>query len=115
MDNRILGLKADQLLHFNVLNSMMDSLLQKLDATWTEYTVLREDYRAAREETARLKAAVDTLMKKLDENRVISAPPSPETATSSIAMEEMTMQLSHIQNDIQDILETVRNPPGKRK
>jgi hypothetical protein len=30
-------------------------------------------------------------------------------------MEEMTMQLSVIQHDIQDILEVVRNPPGKRK
>jgi hypothetical protein len=29
-------------------------------------------------------------------------------------MEEMTTQLSHIQNDIQDILGAVHNPPGKR-
>jgi hypothetical protein len=30
-------------------------------------------------------------------------------------MEEMTMQLSIVQHDIQDVLEAVRNPPGKRK
>jgi hypothetical protein len=30
-------------------------------------------------------------------------------------MEEMMMQLSHIQHNIQDILEAVCNPPGKRK
>jgi hypothetical protein len=30
-------------------------------------------------------------------------------------MEEMTMQLTHVQHDIQDVLEAVRNPPGKRK
>jgi hypothetical protein len=30
-------------------------------------------------------------------------------------MEEMTMQLSHVQHNIQDILEAVRNSPGKRK
>jgi hypothetical protein len=30
-------------------------------------------------------------------------------------MEEMMMQLSHVQHDIQDVLEAVRNPPGKRK
>jgi hypothetical protein len=30
-------------------------------------------------------------------------------------MEEMTMQLSLIQNDIQDVLAAICNPPGKRK
>jgi hypothetical protein len=115
MDKRIVALKADQLLHFDALNSKMDDLLQKMDATWTENTALREAYRASREETAALKAAVDTLTKKLEENITTTAPPSPETATSSSAMEEMTMQLSHVQHDIQDVLDAVRNPPGKRK
>jgi hypothetical protein len=93
----------------------MDILLQKMDTTWTENTALREAYRASREETAALKAAVDTLTNKLDENITTTMPPSPATATSSSAMEEMTMQLSCIQHDIQDVLDTVRNPPGKRK
>jgi hemerythrin len=115
MDNRILGLKADQVQHFDALNSKMDTLLQKMDATWTENTALREAYYATREETAAHKAAVDTLMKKLDENIAITAPPSPETVTSSTTIEEMMMQVSHVQHDIQDVLDAIRNPPGKRK
>jgi hypothetical protein len=86
-----------------------------MDAAWTENTALCEAYCASREETAALKAAVDALMKKLEENTVISTPPSPDTMASSTTMEEMTMQLSHVQHDIQDILDAVRNPPGKRK
>jgi chromosome segregation ATPase len=100
---------------FAAIESKMDILLQKTDATWTENTALREAYRASREETAALKAAADTLTKKLDETIAISAPPSPETATSPTTMEEMTMQLTHVQHDIQDVLDAVRNPPNKRK
>jgi DNA-directed RNA polymerase subunit F len=115
MDNRLLGLKADQLRHSDALNSKMENLLQKMDVTWTENTALREAYRVSREETAALKAAMDTLMKKVDENIATMMPPSPETVTSSTAMEEMMMQLSQVQHDIQDILDAVRNTPGKRK
>jgi hypothetical protein len=90
-------------------------LQQQIDVAWTENTALHEAYHASREETVVLKAAVDSLMKKLNENIAISTPPSPETITTSTTMEEMTMQLSHVQNDIQDILDAVRNPPSKRK
>jgi hypothetical protein len=61
------------------LNSKVDSLLQKMDAAWTENTALREAYHASREETAALKAAVDALTKILDENIATNAPPSPDT------------------------------------
>jgi hypothetical protein len=98
----------------NVYNNL-DTLLQKMDAAWTENTALCEAYHAYREETAALKAAVDTLTKRIDENITTTAPPSPATMTSSTMMEEITMQLSVIQDDIQDVLEAVRNPPGKRK
>jgi hypothetical protein len=98
----------------NVYNSF-DNLLQKMDAAWTENTALCEAYRASREEIAALKTAVDTLTKRIDETITTTMPPSPDTATSSTMMEEMTMQLSVIQHDIQDVLEAVRNPPGKRK
>jgi regulator of replication initiation timing len=98
----------------NVYNSF-DNLLQKMDAAWTENTALREAYRTSREETAALKAAVDALMKRIDETITTTAPPSPATMTSSTTMEEMTMQLSVVQHDIQDLLEAVCNPPGKRK
>jgi predicted nucleic acid-binding Zn-ribbon protein len=50
------------------LNSKVGSLLQRMDAAWTENTALHEAYRASREETAALKATVDALTKKLDEN-----------------------------------------------
>jgi 3-methyladenine DNA glycosylase/8-oxoguanine DNA glycosylase len=111
----VIRLTAEQLNHYNNLNSKIDSLLQKMDTAWTENTTLHEAYYASREETVALKAAVDTLTKKLDKNTARTVPTSPETATSPTAMEEMTMQLSHIQDDIQDITDAVRNPPGKRK
>ncbi|KAI5807791.1 hypothetical protein BZA77DRAFT_362944 [Pyronema omphalodes] len=81
-----------------------------------ENATLRTAYDSTQAETAALKAAVDALTKKIDEQQqVISAPPSPNLTASSSAMEEMTMQLSVVQHDIQDVLDAVRNPPGKRK
>jgi hypothetical protein len=77
--------------------------------------VLIEAYHASREEIAAIKAVADTLMKKLDENITTTIPPSPETITSSTMMEEMMMQLSYVQYDIQDFLDTICNPPSKRK
>jgi hypothetical protein len=76
---------------------------------------LRKAYHQSTAETAALKATVDTLTKQLDKHIVFPALPLPDPATSHSAMEEMTMQLSHDQHDIQDVLEAVRNPPGKRK
>jgi hypothetical protein len=86
-----------------------------MDAAWTENTALREAYRASREEMAALKPAVDSLTQKIDEQLAILAPPSPDLLASPTIMEEMTMQLSVVQHDIQDVLEAVHNPPGKRK
>jgi hypothetical protein len=97
------------------INNNFDNLLQKMDAAWTENTALREAYRASREETAALKAAVDSLTQKIDKQLALLAPPSPDLSASPTTMEEMTMQLSVVQHDIQDVLEAVRNPPGKRK
>jgi hypothetical protein len=39
------------------LNSKIDSLLQRMDAAWTENTALHEAYHASREETAALKVS----------------------------------------------------------
>jgi predicted nucleic acid-binding Zn-ribbon protein len=97
------------------VNNNFDKLLQKMDAAWTEHTALREAYSTSREETEALKAAVDALMKRIDETITTTAPPSLATMSSHTTMEEMTMQLSVIQHDIQDVLEAVRNPPSKRK
>jgi hypothetical protein len=98
----------------NVYNTF-DKLLQKMDAAWTENTALCKAYCTSREETVGLKAAMDTLMKRIDETIAATMPPLPDTATSFTMMEEMTMQLSVIQHNIQDVLEAVHNPPGKRK
>jgi hypothetical protein len=86
-----------------------------MDTARTDYTTLCEAYHASMEDTVALKGAVDALTKKLDDNIAVSAPALPETVTTCSEMEEMMMQLSHVQNDTQDVLDAVRNPPGKQK
>jgi hypothetical protein len=54
-------------------------------------------------------------MKELNKHIVFPALPLPDPVTSPSAMEEMMMQLSHVQHDIQDILEAIHNHPSKRK
>jgi hypothetical protein len=100
---------------FHAVFGRVDSLLTKMDTVVNENTVLRPAYDASKQETAALNAAVDTLSRKIDDQIAIPAPPSPDLMGSPTTMEEMTMQLSVIQHDIQDVLEAVRNPPGKRK
>jgi uncharacterized protein YhaN len=89
--------------------------LQQMEVVLNQNTTLRAAYDTSREETAALKAAVDALIQKLDQHIAIPAPPSPDLTASSTTMEEITLQLSVVQHDIQDILDAVRNPPGKRK
>jgi hypothetical protein len=101
--------------NFQTINRKLNLLLGKVDTVVQENTVLRKAHEDSRKEKAVLQAAVDNLTCKLDEYTAISAPPSPEITASSTTMEEMTMQLSVVQHDIQDVLAAVRNPPGKRK
>jgi regulator of replication initiation timing len=100
---------------FQTVFDKLDNLTRKVDKMALEEVALRKAYHQSTAETAALKATVDTLTKQLDERIVIPAPPLPDPATSPSAMEEMTVQLSHVQHDIQDVLEALRNPPGKRK
>jgi hypothetical protein len=100
---------------FQTVFDKLENLIRKVDKMALEEVALRKAYRQSTAETAALKATIDTLTKQLDEHIVFPALPLPGPATSPSAMEEMTMQLSHIQHDIQDVLEAVRNPPGKRK
>jgi DNA-binding protein YbaB len=86
-----------------------------MDAVWVENTALCKAYCISREETAALKDAMDALTKRIDENIATTVPPSLDAATSSTTMEEMMMQLSVMQHNIQDILEEVCNPPSNRK
>jgi hypothetical protein len=95
--------------------NILEGILQRMDTVLNNNTELCVAYDASRAETAALKDAVDTLTRKFDEHTTIEAPPSTEITASSTTMEEMMMQLSVVQHDIQDILEAVRNPPGKRK
>jgi regulator of replication initiation timing len=100
---------------FQAVFDKLDNLTRKVDKMALEEVALRKAYHRFTAETAALQATVDTLTKQLDERIIIPAPPLPDPATSPSAMEEMTMQLSHIQHDIQDVLEAIRNPPSKRK
>jgi regulator of replication initiation timing len=100
---------------FQAVFDKLDNLTRKVDKMALEEVALHKAYRQSTAETAALKATVDTLTKQLDKRIVILAPPLPDPATSPSAMEEMTMQLSHVQHDIQDVLDAVRNPAGKRK
>jgi hypothetical protein len=95
--------------------NMVGDALQQMEPVLNKNTALRAAYDASREEMAALKAAVDPLTQKLDQHIAIPAPPSLDLTASSTTMEEMMMQLSRIQHDIQDVLDTVRNPPRKRK
>jgi hypothetical protein len=98
-----------------LLPRSFDTVLTKLDQLTLENTALRRAYHKSTTETAALKTAVDRLTKQLDNSSTSPALPPPEPTASSTTMEEMTMQLSVVQNDIQDVLDAVRNPPGKRK
>jgi hypothetical protein len=119
IEERVIGLSNSQ--HqlfedaFQVVVDKLDNLMKQVDKMALEEVALRKAYRQSTAETAALKATVDMLMKQLNECIVIPASPLPDPAASPSAMEEMTVQLSHVQHDIQDVLAAVRNPPGKRK
>jgi regulator of replication initiation timing len=100
---------------FQTVFDKLDGLTRKVDKMALEEVALRKAYRQSIAETAALKATVDTLTKQLDKHIVFPALPLPDPMASSTTMEEMTMQLSVVQNDIQDVLAAVCNPPGKRK
>jgi phage host-nuclease inhibitor protein Gam len=100
---------------FQTVLDKLNNLTRQVDKMAMEEVALCKAYRQSPTETAALKATVDTLTKQLDERIVIPAPPLPDLVTSPSAMEEMTVQLSHVQHDIQDVLAAIRNPPSKRK
>jgi regulator of replication initiation timing len=100
---------------FKTVFDKLDNLRRQVDKMAMEEVALHKAYRQSTAETAALKATVDTLTKQINDHIALPALPVPDPTTSSTTMEEMTMQLSVVQNDIQDVLEAVRNPPGKRK
>jgi hypothetical protein len=116
---RVIGLSNSQYQFFEdafqTVSDKLDNLARKVDKMALEKVALHKAYSQSIAEMAALKATVDTLMKQLDEHIVFPDLPLPDPTASSTTMEEMTMQLSVVQNNIQDVLEAVRNPPGKRK
>jgi small-conductance mechanosensitive channel len=97
------------------MESKLDDLLQQSDATKRINNELLEAYRASREENTLLKAAIEELTSKIMEQTSTPTPPSPDIAHNPSAREEMSLQLFDVQRDIQDVLEAVCNPAGKRK
>jgi hypothetical protein len=97
------------------MESKLDDVLQQLDATKHVNNELLEAKRASREENTLLKAAIEELTRKITEQSSPPTPPCPEIANNPCAGQEMSLQLFDIQRDIQDVLEVVRNPRGKRK
>jgi hypothetical protein len=81
---------------FQTVFDKLNNLTRKVDKMALEEVALHKAYRQSTAEIAALKATVDTLTKQLDEHIVFPALPLPDPATSPSAMEEMTMQLSHI-------------------
>jgi hypothetical protein len=100
---------------FQTVLDKLENLTKQVDKIALEEVALRKAYRQSTAKTAALKDTVDTLIKQLNECVIIPASPLPDPVTSPSAMEEMMMQLSHIQHNIQDILAAVCNPPIKRK
>jgi hypothetical protein len=80
---------------FSIVNKL-DNLIRKVDKMALEEVALCKAYSQSTAETAALKATVATLIKQLDQHIVFLALPLPDLATSPSAMEEMTMQLSHV-------------------
>jgi cell division protein FtsB len=115
IEQRTAAIGDDMESAFQTVFDKLDNLTRKVDKMALEEVALRKAYRQSTAETAALKATVDTLTKQLDEHIVFPALPLLDPVTSPSAMEEMTMQLFHVQHDIQDVLEAVHNPPGKRK
>jgi hypothetical protein len=85
---------------FQAVFDKLDNLTRKVDKMALEEVALCKAYCQSTAETAALKATIDTLTKQLDERIILPALPLPDPVTSPSAMEEMTMQLSHVQHDI---------------
>jgi hypothetical protein len=81
---------------FQTVLDKLNNLTRQVDKMALAEVALCKAYCQSTAETAALKATVDTLMKQLNKYIVFPALPLPDPATSPSAMEEMTMQLSHV-------------------
>jgi hypothetical protein len=102
--------------HLMAIENVLHDMRVYTDTIKRPNTELLQAQCMSREETTLLRAAIETLMWQLDENAATPTPPSPAImASSSSTMEEMSLQWCGVQKDIQDVLDVVRNPVGKRK
>jgi hypothetical protein len=85
---------------FQTVFDKLDNLTKKVDKMALEEVALCKAYHQSAAETAVLKATVHTLTKQLNEHIIFPALPLPDPVTSPSAMEEMMLQLSHVQHDI---------------
>jgi hypothetical protein len=101
--------------HLLAMESKLEEIPQYSDVTKCINNELLEAYHASCEENALLKAAIEELTRKIMEQTSAPTSPSPDIANNPSTGEEMSLQLFDLQRDIQDVLEAVRNPAGKRK
>jgi hypothetical protein len=97
------------------MESKLDDVLQQLDVTKYINNKLLEAYGISYEEYTLLKAVIEELMRMIMEQTLPPTPPSPDITNNPSAGEEMSLQLFNVQRNIQDMLEVVHNPMGKRK
>jgi uncharacterized membrane protein YgcG len=86
--------------HLALFCNMVGDALQQMEAVLNQNTRLHVAYNTSREETAALKDAVEALIQTPDQHIAILTLPSLDLMASSTTMEEMTMQLSVIQDDM---------------
>jgi regulator of replication initiation timing len=98
------------------MESHLDHLLQQLDATKCINNELVEAYHALHEQNTHLKAMIKDIMSKITEQTMTPTPRSLDiTRNHHSAMQEISLQLFDIQCNVQDVLDMVCNPMGKRK
>jgi hypothetical protein len=94
----------------------LEGLLQSMETINHGNDKIMTAYHELRDENTALKAAVQDLTRQIMNQSAMPTPPLPTTdAITSSTMVEMSLQISDIQCNIQDVRDAVRNPAGNRK
>jgi hypothetical protein len=98
------------------MENMLNQLLQQSDATKHINNDLLTTYHVSREENGQLRTEIHQLMHAIMDLTILPPPPLLTTVTdTSSTVEEMSLQLCGVQQDLQDVLDAVRHTMGKRK
>jgi hypothetical protein len=99
----------------SMIESMLNYLIQQLDATRHVNNNLLTTYHALHEEKAPLRTEIHQLRHAVIHLAILPPPPpSPNTTIdTSSAMKEMSLLLYGAQQDLQDMLHVVCHPAGK--